>query len=164
MRCTILLVGVCACQSSSPPGEGSASKTAPALPLAIVGHGVQLVPAPSIGVAQLENGVLIFGPRADAAPQGQIKNAAVKPGKPPTGPLTPHVTGSVTMLSDGAADTTAVALGVGMTSYDGVLVSLTLSPHQGPWVIAVDGKDQAWTAGQRLSVEADGHTFRIDAK
>jgi hypothetical protein len=157
MRSAIVLLCALGCHSSSspPPAEPA---------LAIVGHGVQLVPSPGINVALLPNGALIFGPRAEAPGTGAIKNVAVKPGKPPTVALAPHAVGEATIYSDGAADTTAIMTGVGMTSFDGVLKQVSLSKREGPWTVVADGKDQAWSPGTRLEVADDGRTFKLVAK
>ena len=151
MRLAILAVGLLACQASSKPE------------LAIVGHGVKIVPAPSTSAALMENGVLIFGPPANAPLPTEIKNVAVKPGKPPTAPLQPRPFEQATIYSDGAPDTTAVVTGVGMTSFDGVLAEVTLSTRAGAWTIVFDGKDQEWAPGRRLDVGADGHSFKLEA-
>jgi len=143
-----------ACRSSAPPAPTSSG-------LAIVGYGVRLVPAPTTSASVLENGVLIFGPRADAPLPAEVKNVAVKPGKPPTAPLKPHAEGPGTIYSDGATDTTSIATGVGMTTYDGILKEVSLSQRTGPWTIVSDGKDQAWSSGVRLDVADDGHAFKL---
>jgi hypothetical protein len=161
MRVALLLVAMFACRSSS-PSDSSAKVTTPGL--AIVGYGVQIVPAPATSASVLENGVLIFGPRADAPLPANVKNVAVKPGKPPTAPLTPHATAPVTMYSDGASDTTAISTGVGMASFQGVLTDVVLSQRTGVWTIVFDGRDQAWPQGQRLDVGDDGRSFKLVAK
>src|SRR5437868_10782495 len=130
MRRLLALLGLGACSSSSAPAAKG-----PPPPLAIEGHGVQLVPAPSTSATILPNGVLIFGPRADAPLPPVVKNVAVKPGKPPTGNLVPHPERSITVYSDGASDTTSIATGVEMSSYDGVLKDASVSPRTGDWVI-----------------------------
>ena len=164
MRALCPLLALAACHSSSPgspppaSGQPAAAATATGAPaLAIVGYGVELVPAPGISAAQLPNGVVIFGPRADKAlPAGTLRNVAVKPGKPPTGPLTAHPQTRIVILSDGAPDTTAVALGDGMTSYDGVLTSVKLSPESGAWQVVVDGAKRPWAAGERINAADEG--------
>lgn len=150
------LIGVVACHSSSVPAPKA---NAPAL--AIVGYGVQLVPAPTTSATILENGALIFGPRADAPLPVQIKNALAKPGKPPTHALAAHPEGPITIFSDGATDTTQVASGVGMTNLEGVLQNVSLSPRTGAWTIVSDGKDHSWAPGVRLDVADDGHNFTL---
>ena len=152
MRFALFGIGMVACGSSS-------SSTPPRL--AIAGHGVQLVPAPSTSAALLPNGVVIFGPRADAPLPARVRNVAVKPGTPPTGTLVPHPDGAITIYSDGNPGTTSIATGVEMTSYEGVLVDASPSPRTGAWVIVADGKEQAWTSGVRLDVAADGHSFTL---
>ena len=119
------------------------------------------MPAPSTSATILPNGVLIFGPRADAPLPPVVKNVAVKPGKPPTGNLVPHPERSITVYSDGAADTTSIATGVEMSSYEGVLEDASLSSRTGDWVIVAAGKEQPWTPGVRLDVAADGRTFTL---
>lgn len=156
MRFMVGLVGVMACHSSSAPAPKA---TAPAL--AIVGYGVQLVPAPRTSATILANGALLFGPRADAPLPARITNALAKPGKPPTRALAPHAEGQITIYSDGATDTTQMATGAGMTTFDGVLEDVSLSTRTGAWTIVSDGRDQAWARGVRLDVADDGHNFTL---
>ncbi len=127
----------------------------------IVGYGVQLVPAPATSATILENGALIFGPRAGAPLPAQIKNALANPGKPPTRVLAPHAEGQITIFSDGATDTTQILTGVGMTTFDGVLEDVSLSPRTGAWTIVSDGRDQAWAPNVRLDVADNGKSFTL---
>jgi hypothetical protein len=154
MRFVVALVGLAAC------GSSAEKKAAPPV-LAIEGHGVQLVPAPSTSATILPNGVLIFGPRADAPLPAEVKNVAVKPGKPPARALAPVPRGSITIYSDGADDTTQIATGAGMSTYEGVLIDASLSTRAGAWTIVAAGKETAWTRGIRLDVAADGKTFTL---
>jgi hypothetical protein len=156
VRFLIGVAGVMACHSSSAPAP---KPSTPAL--AIVGYGVQLVPAPATSATMLDNGALIFGPRAGAPLPAQIKNALAKPGKPPTHALAALSEGEITVFSDGATDTTHIATGVGMTTFDGVLEDVSLSPRTGAWTIVSDGKDQSWAPGVRLDVADDGHSFTL---
>jgi hypothetical protein len=156
MRFVIGLVGVIACQSSPAPMPKGATPT-----IAIEGYGVQIVPAPTTSATILENGALIFGPRAGAPLPAKVKNAMAKPGKPPTSALVPHADGRLTVYSDGGTDTTRIATGVGMATFDGVLEEVSLSPRTGTWTIVSDGKEQAWSPGVRLDVGDDGHSFKL---
>jgi hypothetical protein len=145
-----------ACHSSSAPAPKA---TGPVL--AIAGYGIQVVLAPTTSATVLDNGALILGPRAGAPLPAQIQNALATPGKPPTRALAPHAQGQMTVYSDGATGTTQIATGVGMTTFDGVLEDVSLSPRTGAWTIVSDGRDQAWAPGVRLDVADDGYNFTL---
>jgi hypothetical protein len=142
-----LLLGCSTKKSAGQPG------------FSIAGNGVEIVPAPGMSAALLDNGTVIFGPRVDRPLPNPVNNVAVKAGKPPTKPLVARQSGVLTILSDGEEGTTSIALGRGMTSYDGVLLSAQTSTHTGPWVLIVAGKEQAWKVGERIDVSDDGAGF-----
>ncbi len=150
MKSIAALVALAACHGSSSPPPAAASHT-----VAIVGHGVRLTPAAGVSFAQIANGALVFGPAADKPLTGKPKNVLVKPGRPPTAALTAHPLGPFVLFSDGAADTTSVALGDGMTTYDALLSEVAVTSKDGDWTLVVDGKDQPWKAGQRVDVGED---------
>jgi hypothetical protein len=150
VKSIVALVALAACHGSSSQPPAAASHT-----IAIVGHGLRLTPAPSVSCAQIANGALMFGPRADKPLTGKPKNVLVRPGRPPAAALTAHPLGPFVLFSDGAADTTSVALGDGMTTYDAVLSEVAVTAKDGDWTLVVDGKEQPWKVGQRVDIGED---------
>jgi hypothetical protein len=105
---------------------------------------------------------LIFGPMNTSeataqAARGGLKNALLKPGKPPTGALERRpISGSpIVTYSSGPDGTTHLALGAGMDGYEAVLDTFRSADYPAHWAIITDDHEIRWPA--RFTLRVDGN-------
>jgi hypothetical protein len=127
--------------------------------LALVGHGVEMVPRLPATIAHLVDGTIVVGPydAATAKASGNVKNVLVRPGTPPTGALERRAItdNSIVTYSTAQRGSTQLVLGPGMQSYDDVLAAFQPMPHVGDWRLVTDNHEFTWPAG--LTLRATGN-------
>ncbi len=133
----------------------------PHRPLVIGGYGVEVTPRQPIGIAQLSDNSLIFGPldvaAAKARGHGTIESVLLKPGQPPTGTFEKNTSGGLVTYSTNQRGTTQLVLGNGMDNYHALLDSFVTAEHPAYWTIHAADHSLRWPAAFTLRVHGEPH-------
>jgi hypothetical protein len=140
-------------------GRATDAKQPKPFSLLIAGYGIEATPRLPAGIAQMEDGTLLFGPMnvAEAKKTGQLNNILIKPGKPPKGALEKRARSdaNIVVYSTAEEGATQVALGIGMEGYDAVLSGLRTAPHPAQWTLITDDYEIRWPAKFTIRVDGD---------
>lgn len=121
--------------------------------LVVAGHGVAITPRLPVGVAHLADGTLIVGPMRLGVAASQLRNALVRPGKPPR-VIAKQASGPLVTFGDDHAETTKLVLGNDITELAPLIDRIELADRVAAWALVAPDHEFLWPA--ELTLRCDG--------